>query len=202
MKGISAVIAVVLILMITVALSAAAYVWFTGVFDTITQGASEAAEGTADTISTQFSIAAVNRVSGSLAQIVVANTGSSNIDLSKMNIIVNNQLANKTSAITGTLEVGNVITIEINNDGAYKGDFCGVEIKVIYGSLNQITSLPACAVVAVCGDGVIEGTEECDGTNLGTYGDGVDQCVVYDAGLYTAGDLGCSSCAWDVSGCS
>lgn len=192
-KGISAVIAVVLILMITVALSAAAYVWFSEVFDTITEGAGEAAEGTADVISTQFSIAASTRIEGPAAQIVVANTGSTDIDLNILNVIVDDQLANKTgNTAIGTLKVGDVATIEVDDSGAYTGDFCGAHIKVIYGSLNQVTSLPACVV---CGDGVIEGDEECDDTDL----DGND-CVSIDQG-FTSGDLACDACTFDTSAC-
>lgn len=50
------------------------------------------------------------------------------------------------------------------------------------------------ASVATCGDGVVNSTEECDGTNL----DG-QTCVGLE---YDQGVLGCSQCNFDISDCS
>ena len=61
MKGISAVIAVVLILMITVALAAAAYVWFGDLFGTITEDVSEQGETFVQKGQTFFEIEEVNK---------------------------------------------------------------------------------------------------------------------------------------------
>lgn len=156
MKGISAVIAVVLILMITVALSAAAYVWFSGVFDTITKGAGEAAEGTADTISSSFSIASTTMTGPSAGSIgpktlivYLTNTGSTNIDLTLVNVFVEGKLGvNQETVGTGsawTSIVGNTTSLKIANESS-KGDIngkmeCGNTVEVAYKSLKQTASI-------------------------------------------------------------
>ncbi len=147
MKGISAVIAVVLILMITVALSAMAYVWFTGVFDTITEGAGEAAEGTADIISTSFSVQAGVMSGADTLILYLTNTGSSDIDLTRVNVFVDNLLATNTSdnTFTGILVPGDIKTLKSSNTTG-EGDAgglmeCDDTMRIVYGQLDQTTSI-------------------------------------------------------------
>ena len=83
-KGVSAVIAVILILMITVALAAMAYVWFTSVFQSLTEGAGGAAEQTATALGTSFTIDSAAYTSGSNVVVSIRNTGSQSIDLNGM----------------------------------------------------------------------------------------------------------------------
>jgi len=74
MKGISAVIAIVMILMITIALSAMAYIWFTEVFSGM---AEEADESTQDVVKTTSSKFIIESAKGSY--IYVRNTGETNL---------------------------------------------------------------------------------------------------------------------------
>ncbi len=146
-KGISAVIAVVLILMITVALSAAAYVWFSGIFDTITDEAENAAGDTADAISTSFSIDSARHVIGEEnTTIYFTNTGSSDIDLTKVNIFVDSLLTGKTDGFTGILSPGNLQSLEIANktqdpNADYNDEWCGDVVLIKYKSMEQVTTI-------------------------------------------------------------
>tara|TARA_Y100000310_G_scaffold155538_1_gene155016 strand:+ start:584 stop:4981 length:4398 start_codon:yes stop_codon:yes gene_type:complete len=55
-------------------------------------------------------------------------------------------------------------------------------------------------ILPVCGNNMKEIGEQCDGTDLGVYGNGVDMCSSYNP-IYESGDLGCSACSVDTSGC-
>ena len=138
MKGISAVIAVILILMITVALAAMAYVWFTDVFETVTEGAGSAAEGTATTIATSFSIAgATNSTSGDTIEVYVTNTGSADMTIENFVLLVNNKRIETDQS--GTLTPGETVTL--SNDADTDTYNCGDTVKITYGSLQQVTTI-------------------------------------------------------------
>ena len=51
-----------------------------------------------------------------------------------------------------------------------------------------------------CGNGAREGSEQCDGSDFGIYGDGAGRCSQY-SGIYTGGDLSCSGCSIWTGGC-
>lgn len=142
MKGISAVIAVVLILMITVALAAMAYVWFTGVFETISGSAGEAAEKTGQTIATSFDIASAGYNSTTLIDqyvlVYVTNTGTSDINIANMNVIVG--VTKATLGNTGTMEPGDTELFEIKNSTSFAMS-CNQQVKVAYGSLERYTAI-------------------------------------------------------------
>jgi len=142
MKGISAVIAVVLILMITVALAAMAYVWFTGVFETISGSAGEAAEKTGQTIATSFDIASAGYNSttslNEYVLVYVTNTGTSDIDLVNMNVFVGVTKATLTNS--GTMSPGDTELFAIQNSTSFAIS-CGQQVKVTYGSLERYTAI-------------------------------------------------------------
>lgn len=50
---------------------------------------------------------------------------------------------------------------------------------------------------AQCGNGIIEGTEMCDGTNLNG-----ETCASATMGTMSTGTLRCSSCMFDTTGCT
>lgn len=136
MKGISAVIAVVLILMITVALAAMAYVWFTGVFETITTGAGEAAERTGQTIATSFDVVSAGVDSSKILLVYITNTGSSDIWANRTNIFVG-VTGQDTSGETKILRPGETYEFSFSNHG----DSCNKQLKVTYGSLERYTQI-------------------------------------------------------------
>lgn len=110
MKGVSAVIAIILILMITVALAATAYVWFTSVFQTITGSAGERIGGVGTALGTSFSIESATNVSSNNVSISIRNTGSENIDMTKVEAYVNEVIVSEYYGKTGTMTSGTVKT--------------------------------------------------------------------------------------------
>ena len=129
--------------MITVALAAMAYVWFTGVFETITEGAGDAATGTATTIATSFSVASAAIDADSDALVYVTNTGSAEMVIANINVFINNTLGNTTSSISGDLTPGATVTLTVDNDsGDAQGQVaCNEPVKVTYSSLEQVTTI-------------------------------------------------------------
>jgi flagellin-like protein len=147
MKGISAIIAVILILMITVALAAMAYVWFTDVFKTVTEGAGKAATGASETIATSFSIAsaAMNQTgtinNDNALDVYVTNTGSTDITTDNFNVFVE---GTKGIARIDQTEIGPGKTATLTVDNTTTIDekmTCDASVKVTYGSLEQFTSI-------------------------------------------------------------
>lgn len=126
MKGISAVIAVVLILMITVALASMAYVWFTTVFRTITVGTEEAATGGIAAMATKFTIESAHNATTDTwtgIAVTIRNTGTKNIDMDTIAAYVKG--VSKTDDATGTLTPGmtgsfNVTVTTVPCDGILK----------------------------------------------------------------------------------
>jgi len=83
MKGVSEVIAIILILMIVIALSALAYTWFSGIFASMTQSAGTAVTTTTNEMAMQFRIESAKWVAASTCtEITIRNTGTQNINAS------------------------------------------------------------------------------------------------------------------------
>jgi FlaG/FlaF family flagellin (archaellin) len=117
MKGIESVIAIILILMITVALAALAYVWFTGVFQQLTTGAGQSVNNTVGTITTQFSIESAKfNISGSnKVTVVVRNTGSTNIDATKFAAFIENELKPIDNIANPTITPNSILSFVVGN---------------------------------------------------------------------------------------
>ena len=64
MKGVSEIIAIIMILMIVVALSALAYTWFSGVFSSLTGGAQTSVETTTGAMGVNFRIETAKNITG------------------------------------------------------------------------------------------------------------------------------------------
>lgn len=148
MKGISAVIAVVLLLMITIALVGMAWVFFQNLWGTISTTAGEAAEGTSEAIASQFSIASASHTkSDNYATVYLTNTGSADIKLDRVNVFVNNKLTGKASGtFTGILSPGSTVSLKVNNktinaSADYNDAWCTNTTKVTYGSLEQVSTI-------------------------------------------------------------
>jgi len=111
MKGVSTIIAVILILLITVALAVLAYAWFTGIFDVLISGANQSINGTQQQFGTKFSIEAATNVTEDIVTISMRNIGTVNIDLDKIACYVDDEL--KTNDASGTLSPGSVASFNI-----------------------------------------------------------------------------------------
>ena len=119
MKAISAVIAVVLILMITVALAAAAYVWFSDVFGSITEDVGEAAEGVSEKISTDFDIEAVTwgniDYTQGFVNVSLRNIGTTEIDITKLAVYISGEKQDVNYMESDVLAPGEVVSIGLQN---------------------------------------------------------------------------------------
>ncbi|MCD6476959.1 MAG: hypothetical protein J7K26_02205 [Candidatus Aenigmarchaeota archaeon] len=87
MKAISAVIAIVLILIITVGLVSLAYMWFTGMFRGLSNMISERTKQVSEHMQADFSI---ESISSDLSTIYIRNTG--NTDLTNFTIYKNGKI--------------------------------------------------------------------------------------------------------------
>jgi len=114
-KGVSAVIAIILILMITVALAAMAYVWFTNIFQEISEGAGDAAAGTTQAIGTSFVLEAASYTylaeGNYTIKIAIRNTGTS--ELKGIAVYLSGDYV---ETVTDTIEPGIVTEIEASGD--------------------------------------------------------------------------------------
>lgn len=144
MKGVEAVIAVILILMITVALAALAYVWFTSIFQQLTTGAGQSITGTTNTIATNFGIEAAkfNVSNSNKISVTIRNTGSIDIDASKIAVYVNDVLKDDNAA--GTLKSNDVLSFVVSESGGggFASSQCNNILKVsMQGGVSQTTTI-------------------------------------------------------------
>jgi parallel beta-helix repeat protein len=146
MKGVSTVIAIILILMITVAMAALAYLWFTGVFETLTETGQEQVEET--TIKLGSSIA-IESVKGD--NVYVRNTGKYNV--TEIVLYIDDVLTEAT--VPETIEPGKVgaITLTVTITGEHR-----VKITSKYANAEGIFSFGN--VITVCKSG------ECDSKTI------------------------------------
>jgi len=157
MKGVSAVVATILILLITVALAASAYVWFNTVFQQTTTTGSQQTQKVGQQITTQFSIASAvysptpappaSCTGDACATLVyLQNTGSQDITPSEVSFFVDNiKAATTTTGVPATFKVGETQLWKIQNaTGDYDSkQFCtGKTLKVTGpGGLAQTTTI-------------------------------------------------------------
>ena len=126
-KGISAVIAIVLILMITIALAAMAYVWFTTVFGEISEEAGESAGDVTESMQTRFSIeAAKYNATASSVIISIRNTGTGEIDLTNVAAYVDGVASEDVTTESEVLAGGEGTKI----DASVTDDPVGKKVKV------------------------------------------------------------------------
>ena len=110
MKGISVVIAIVLILMITVALAAMAYVWFTGVFEGLVGTGGELINQTGEQLRASFRIETAKAVNGRVT-VALRNTGGVDISMNNTAVYINDILVVKyTDALPDPLGKGQFTT--------------------------------------------------------------------------------------------
>jgi flagellin-like protein len=117
MRGVSAIIAIILILMIVVALAALAYTWFTGIFGSLTTSATNATATATTAMGMQVRIEAAKSY-GSSVNATIRNTGTVNVDISKLGVYVDGSLCPNYAPNTSTITPGLTKTINITNTTA------------------------------------------------------------------------------------
>lgn len=115
MKGISAIIAVVLILLITVALAAAGYMFFSGTFSTVTTTTSTSISGTTQQMQTQYIIESVKFISPSSVNFTIRNTGTVDIDIADAGIYIDDVPVSSYTPNTSTYSSGKTVLIQATN---------------------------------------------------------------------------------------
>jgi flagellin-like protein len=147
MRGISAVIAVILILMITVALTATAYVWFMRVFEVITEAGETAAEREARAMATRFTIesARYNPMTDytNKIMVVIRNTGTVDIDMTTAAAYVGETYQEPENRIAlGSLAPGNVGLLNVSNSTI--GAVCNSTIRINFDVGPPSTAVISC----------------------------------------------------------
>lgn len=129
MKGISAVIAVVLILMITIAIAALAYTWFTGVFTSVSGTIGTAAETATQNIAGQLTIDAASFAPTNAVRIGIRNTGSGDLDLATLTIYIND--------ISATIPTGNLTVAKLTQGNSTT--FTAINTSYVYNKVVKAT---------------------------------------------------------------
>ena len=142
MKGISAIIAVVLILLITVALAAAGYMFFSTTFSSITQSAGQSISATTAKFNILYSIEAARFANNNLT-FTVRNIGQVPINISNVAVYVDDIMIS-VSPNTGTIDVD--ATKLFWNSSTVPAITCGKSIlKVTFpGSSSAQVALITC----------------------------------------------------------
>ena len=130
-KGISSIIAVVLLLLIAIGIVWTVYTWLTGATTTLTTGAGEAIEKKTEILTTDFMIEAAGYTGSNQAEVSIRNTGSTDIDLTKILITVKGVSQTIVSGNTGTLAPDALQTITFQNSTAV----CNEIVRVSYSGI-------------------------------------------------------------------
>ncbi|MEM5771936.1 MAG: archaellin/type IV pilin N-terminal domain-containing protein [Candidatus Aenigmatarchaeota archaeon] len=141
MKGISAIIAVVLILLITVALAASAYLFFSTTFSSITQTAGSTISGTVSQFQASFQIESVYNTTTTV-NFTIRNTGQTTLNTAgaSMGVYLNDQQKSVTYASTNSLSPG-----AIGSFGITTTPICNAVLKVtLPGVASPQTAILKC----------------------------------------------------------
>jgi len=125
MKGISALISVILLLMIVTVLAGLAYVWFTNIFQLLSSSAEQSATGASQTLATQFRIEVAKNITGLPAgtykvKTTIRNTGTQNIDMTKIAGFIDDEIKTvELGPSVTTLVPGNITTFNVTSTTTY-----------------------------------------------------------------------------------
>jgi flagellin-like protein len=131
MKGITPVIAIVLLLMITISMVGFAFIWFSRMMETTTNQTSSALQNQLSQQSKKIKIDNIDPA-GSIAY--VRNIGSASIQTSEVSLYVNNGV--QTCAWTGTLDVNAVAACDWSSGACTSGSV----IKVVAPGNQDIST--------------------------------------------------------------
>ena len=108
MKGVSTIVSIILILMMTVALAALLYFWLTLVYGQITETGTQQIESSTQHITTSFSIESVRNVSSTNLSISIRNTGTSMINVANVETYIDDIRVTESYGKTGSLTANDV----------------------------------------------------------------------------------------------
>lgn len=129
MKGVSAIIAVILILMIVVALSALAWTWFSDIFGDLTNRAGKSIMKQQQQIQKNFGLeVAVCQITGNVS-FSIRNIGSGELQANQTSAYVNNFPANIINNPSGTLVRGDTQQYITENVTCSSGQLLKVTIE-------------------------------------------------------------------------
>jgi FlaG/FlaF family flagellin (archaellin) len=117
MKGVSAIIAIILILMIVVALTSLTWTWFTGIFGGLQSSATNATSSATTTVNMEVRLEAARYYPGVGVNATMRNTGTMNVNLSKLGMYVDGSLSTY-SPNSGNLAPDMTTTITVTNTTA------------------------------------------------------------------------------------
>ncbi len=126
MKSVSTIIVSVLILMIVISLAGLAYVWFTDIMGRITESTTGVMNQTIVAFGTQFRIEVAKYDANNNITVSIRNTGTQNIDMSKIAAYIEEEPAQINSGNSGIAEPGDVRTIGVTNTT----EVCGKLLKI------------------------------------------------------------------------
>jgi len=210
MKGISDVIAVTMILMITIALASLGYIWFTGIFSSVSNISEQSVNQTTTSLLSQFKIEGASN-----GDIYVRNTGSA--DLSNLAVYVNDMLVNYTTSSlvikpgeVGKLSIANYIGKSSNNIKLTSAQGITVETSVDKSFFCGNSSVSLCFTFDEDLTTVIKdaSANKNDGTRSGTIignfentldGFGLD-CGGIPTSSYVTGKIGSGLKMWATGG--
>ena len=123
MKGITPVVAIILLLMITISMVGFAFIWFSRMFESVSGGVENQTLTELETMRKKIDIENVD-TSGSPNVVTIRNIGSANIPSNQLSFYIDNVFATCTFAAT-TIAVG---TVEVCDLSAACG--AGAKLKV------------------------------------------------------------------------
>lgn len=118
MKGISAIISIILLVMISVSLAGMAWLWFYGITNTLSQSATSATETATTKMGMQGRIEVARFYPNTWVNTTIRNTGTVDIDLSKLGIFIDGIQSTTYAPNTGTISPGATATINVTNTTA------------------------------------------------------------------------------------
>lgn len=115
MKGVSAIISIVLLVMISVSLAGLAWIWFFGITNALQNSAVNATETATNRMGMAARIETAKFYPVTWVNATIRNTGTVDIDLSKLGIFIDGYLSTVYAPNTSKLAPGSIVTINITN---------------------------------------------------------------------------------------
>ena len=120
MKGLSAIISIILLVMISVSLAGLAWLWFFQISNLLKNTATNATETVTTKLGMQFRLEAAKFYSPNYVNATIRNIGTVDINLATLGIFIDNSLHTTAAYIpnTGKIIPGETTTIKITNNTA------------------------------------------------------------------------------------